>query len=251
TAASRSRSNDRTGIGRARLELSRKRHASPKTMISSPPPRWLRVEGKPSAQGSGNRDRSLDLQRHGVDWTQAPRGRPLEQRTDPVRESVPRGPRGPPAPLRRGRPVPPRGASRPERGESGRSRGAGKSARTEHARAVPLPRAAPLRDEARPHLCIPERPGGFHPELVLPRWGARDRQTPGAVDRRYGLREDPARSDALGPVDADAPRAQSVSEGPLTSARELLVVLSGLDFFRELFRGFPFDRDAHRDARAH
>src|SRR5437870_11515902 len=48
-----------------------------------------RVEGERPPESTGDRDGPLDLQRHGVNRSQAPRGGPLQQRTDSVRQSVP------------------------------------------------------------------------------------------------------------------------------------------------------------------
>src|SRR5207245_4154245 len=132
-----------------------------------------RVEGERPPEGTGERDGPLDLQGDGVDRSQAPRGGPLQQRTDPLRESVPRRPRDPAPPLRRPRPVPTSRACRLERGEPPGPRGTRKPPRTEHARAVPLPVSAAVRHAARPHLRVPERPGSVHPEFLLPRGGTR------------------------------------------------------------------------------
>src|SRR5439155_18361448 len=142
-----------------------------------------RVEGERPPESTGDRDGPLDLQRHGVNRSQAPRGGPLQQRTDSVRQSVPCRPRDPAAPVRRPRSVPPPRAGRLERGEPTGPRGTREPPRTEHARAVPLPVSAAVHYPARSHVRLPERPGGVHPEFLLPRRGTRGGQTPGALGR--------------------------------------------------------------------
>src|SRR5712691_1607089 len=198
-----------------------------------------RVEGERPFEGAGERDGPLDLQRDGVDRSQAPRGGPLQQRTDPVRESVPCRPRDPAAPLRRPRPVPPRRAGRTERGEPRGPRGTREPPRTEHARPVPLPGPAAVRHAARPHVRVPERPGSVHPEFLLPRGGTRGGQTPRALGRRHGLRPHPARSDAPRPVATDRSRAQGVPESPLTQPASCLSYLPAWISFEHSFAGFP------------
>src|SRR5437667_6707007 len=184
----------------------------------------------------------MDIQRGGVDRTQATGGDPFEQRPDPLRESVPRRAGDPAPPVRRARAFAPPRSGRPERIEPVGLGGTERPPRPDYARAVSFPRASSLDDATRAHLCLSKRPGSIHPELVLSRRRVRGGQAPGTLGRRHGLRPDPARGDALGPRASSTGGEEGPAEGPMTcypkavrgrpvhdSGRELPVELARLN----------------------
>ncbi|TLZ68261.1 MAG: hypothetical protein E6K09_04140 [Methanobacteriota archaeon] len=162
-----------------------------------------------------SRDGCVDLQRGGIDRTQAPGSDPLEQRPDPLRQSVPRRGGDPPPLVRRAGAFAPSRSGRPERIEPVGLGGAEWPPGADHARAVSFPGAASFDDATRAHLCLSERPGSVHPELVLSRRRVRGGQTPGTLGRRHGFRPDPARGDALGPRAPSTGGAEGPAEGPV------------------------------------
>src|SRR3989449_3351819 len=172
-------------------------------------------QGELALEGTRSRDGCVDLQRGGIDRTQAPGSDPLEQRPDPLRESVPRRGGDPPPLVRRTGAFAPSRSGRPERIEPVGLGGAEWPPGADHARAVSFPGAASFDDATRAHLCLSERPGSVHPELVLSRRRVRGGQTPGTLGRRHGFRPDPARGDALGPRAPSTGGAEGPAEGPV------------------------------------